>query len=152
MATYNQQLTKYKRKRGRPPKFETAQDLANAFENYKAFVDANPFEIVTEFKGERSVRYVPHPYTLCGFMVFIDSGREWKDFARYNKERGEDFCALITHIETEVREQQVCGGMAGQYNANLTARLNGLTDKKDVTSKGEKIDLSFEIVESGKSE
>ena len=38
-------------------------------------------------------------------------------------------------------------GMTGQYNANLTARLNGLTDKKDVTSKGERIDLKFEIVD-----
>lgn len=152
MATYNQQLTKYKRKRGRPPKFETAQDLANAFEDYKAFVDANPYEIVSYFKGEEITRIVPHPYTLCGFMVFVESGREWKDFARYTRERGEDFCALITHIETEIREHQVGGGMTGQYNSNLTARLNGLTDKKDLTSKGEKIDLSFEIVESGKSE
>ena len=94
---------------------------------------------------------VQHPYTLCGFMVFVDSGREWKDFARYTRERNEEFCALITRIETEVREHQVGGGMTGQYNANLTARLNGLTDKKDVTSKGERIDLKFEIVD-GKSE
>ena len=79
-------------------------------------------------------------------MVFVDSGREWKDFARYNKARGEDFCALITRIETDVREHQVTGGMIGQYNSTLTARLNGLTDKKDVTSKGERIDLKFEIV------
>lgn len=148
--TYNQALGEYKRKRGRPPKFKTAKELEKAFEDYKAFVDANPYEIVTEYKGETMVRKIQHPYTLCGFMVFVDSGREWKDFARYNKERGEDFCALITRIETEVREHQVGGGMIGQYNSNLTARLNGLTDKKDVTSKGERIDLKFEIV-SGES-
>lgn len=148
--TYNQALGEYKRKRGRPPKFKTAKELEKAFEDYKAFVDANPYEIVTEYKGETMVRKVQHPYTLCGFMVFVDSGREWKDFARYNKERGEDFCALITRIETDVREHQVTGGMTGQYNSNLTARLNGLTDKKDVTSKGERIDLKFEIV-SGES-
>ena len=149
--TYNQALTEYKKKRGRPPKFKTAKDLAKAFEDYKAFVDANPFEIVTIYKGEESVRYVPHPYTLCGFMVFIDSHQDWCDWAKYNKGRGEDFYGVITHIETEVRDQQVTGGMAGQYNANLTARLNGLTDKKDLTSKGERIDLKFEIVD-GKSE
>lgn len=148
--TYNQALTKYKKKRGRPPKFKTAKELAQAFEDYKAFVDSNPYEIVTIFKGEESVRYVQHPYTLCGFMVFCDMG-EWKDFARYTRERGEDFSALISRIEVEVREHQVGGGMTGQYNANLTARLNGLTDKKDVTSKGERIDLKFEIVD-GKGE
>ena len=147
MATYNQQLTKYKRKRGRPPKFETAQDLANAFEDYKAFVDANPYEIVSYFKGEEITRIVPHPYTLCGFMVFIDSMSDWGDWARYNKTRGDDFLGVITRIETEVREHQVAGGMCGQYNSNLTARLNGLTDKKDLTSKGERIDLKFEIVD-----
>lgn len=149
--SYNSELSKYKKKRGRPPKFKTAQELAKAFEDYKAFCEAHPFEIVTTFKGEESVRTIPRPYTLCGFMVFVDSGREWKDFARYTKERSEDFCALITRIEVEVRDQQVTGGMSGMYNANLTARLNGLTDKKDVTSKGEKIDLKFEIVD-GKSE
>ena len=151
MKTYNQALTELKRKRGRPPKFATATDLAKAFEDYKAFVDANPFEIVSEFKGERSVRHVPHPYTLCGFMVFIDAMSEWCDWKRRTKERGEDFVGVITRIETEVRDQQVNGGMAGIYNANLTARLNGLTDKKDVTSKGERIDLRFEIVD-GKGE
>lgn len=151
IKTYNQALNEYKKKRGRPPKFKTAKELAQAFEDYKAFVDANPFEIVTEFKGERSVRHVPHPYTLCGFMVFIDSMSEWCDWKRRVKERGEDFVGVLTRIETEVRDQQVNGGMAGVYNANLTARLNGLTDKKDVTSKGERIDLKFEIVD-GKSE
>jgi hypothetical protein len=73
--------------------------------------------------------------------------KEWCDWAKYTKSRGEDFCGVITRIETEVRDQQVNGGMAGVYNANLTARLNGLTDKKDVTSKGERIDLKFEIVD-----
>ena len=145
--TYNQALNQYKKKRGRPPKFKTAKELAKAFEDYKDFVDTNPYEIVTIYKGEECVRMVQHPYTLCGFMVFVDSGREWKDFARYTRERNEEFCALITRIETEVREHQVGGGMTGQYNANLTARLNGLTDKKDVTSKGERIDLKFEIVD-----
>ena len=149
--TYNQALGEYKRKRGRPPTFETAEQLAQAFEDYKAFVDANPFEIVTIFKGEESVRHIPHPYTLCGFMVFIDSMSEWCDWKRYTKERGADFLGVLTRIETEVRDQQVNGGMAGMYNANLTARLNGLTDKKDVTSKGEKIDFKFEIVD-GESE
>lgn len=145
--SYNSELSKYKKKRGRPPKFKTAQELAKAFEDYKAFCEAHPFEIVTTFKGEESVRTIPRPYTLCGFMVFVDSMKEWYDWAKYTRTRGEDFCGVITRIEVEVRDQQVTGGMSGMYNANLTARLNGLTDKKDVTSKGEKIDLKFEIVD-----
>lgn len=148
--TYNQALGEYKRKRGRPPKFKTAKELEKAFEEYKAFCDAHPFEIVSEFRGEKSVRTIPHAYTLCGFMVFVDSCQEWCDWKKYNKERGADFYGVITRIETEIREHQVVGGVAGIYNSNLTARLNGLTDKKDVTSKGERIDLKFEIV-SGES-
>ena len=150
MGTYNQELSEFKRKRGRPPRFKTAKDLEKAFEEYKAFTDAHPFEVVTIFKGEESIRRIPHPYTLCGFMVFCELG-EWRDFARYTRERGEDFSAVISRIEVEVREQQVAGGMGGVYNSNLTARLNGLTDKKDLTSKGEQIDLKFEIVD-GKGE
>lgn len=145
--TYNQALTEHKRKRGRPPKFKTAEELAKAFEEYKEFVNAHPYEITTIVKGKEFVNRVPHPYTLCGFMVFIDTCREWYDWAKYTKTRGEDFCGVVTRIETEVRENQVGGGMAGIYNSNLTARLNGLTDKKDVTSKGQKIDLKFEIVD-----
>ena len=144
--TYNQALTEYKRKRGRPPRFKTAKELAQAFEDYKAFIDANPYEIVTYIKGEKITKIVPHPYTLCGFIVFCDLAT-WADFAKYTKTRGEDFSDVIMRIETEVREHQVGGGMTGQYNANLTARLNGLTDKKDLTSKGERIDLKFEIVD-----
>jgi hypothetical protein len=31
------------------------------------------------------------------------------------------------------------GGMVGQYNASITQRLNGLTEKSDITTNGKDI-------------
>jgi hypothetical protein len=44
-----------------------------------------------------------------------------------------DFCAISAHIKKEIRQDQIAGGMVGQYNASLTARLNGLTEKVENT-------------------
>jgi hypothetical protein len=38
-----------------------------------------------------------------------------------------------------IRQDQIEGGMVGQYNPSITQRLNGLTEKTDVTTGGDKI-------------
>ena len=43
------------------------------------------------------------------------------------------------HIEDEIRTDQIEGGMVGQFNPSITQRLNGLTEKTDVTTNGKDI-------------
>ncbi len=42
-------------------------------------------------------------------------------------------------IKEEIRNDQVEGALVGQYQQNIVARLNALTEKTDVTSNGENI-------------
>lgn len=143
------------KKMGRPPRFATAEDIWKEFVAYVDFVDKHKIELPTHIvkgshRDEGRGGQVARPLTLTGFMVFAGVGQKWQDFARHQCERGSDFSKVITRIRNIVSNDQIEGGVAGIYNSNLTARLNGLTDKKDVTSKGERIDLKFEIV-SGES-
>jgi hypothetical protein len=51
----------------------------------------------------------------------------------------EDYRTICKCIEDEIRTDQIEGGMVGQYNPSITQRLNGLTEKQDVTTNGESI-------------
>ena len=58
-----------------------------------------------------------------------------------------EFVSIIHAIKERIRVDQIEGGMIGQYNSNLTARLNGLTERVDQTSGGEKVNnITVEIV------
>lgn len=50
-----------------------------------------------------------------------------------------DFIGVCSRIKDEIRENQIIGGLLGFYNPSITQRLNGLTDKQDITSGGETI-------------
>lgn len=43
----------------------------------------------------------------------------------------DEFVSICSRIKTEIREQQITGGMVGAYNPSITQRLNGLTDKSE---------------------
>jgi hypothetical protein len=49
------------------------------------------------------------------------------------------FISIVTRIKEEIRNDQVEGALVGQYQQNIVARLNALTEKTDVTSNGENI-------------
>jgi len=53
--------------------------------------------------------------------------------------RYEAYRTICAHIRKEIRKDQIEGGMVGQFNPSITQRLNGLTEKTDVTTQGERI-------------
>lgn len=135
-------------KRGRPARFKTATELWNTFVDYVNFTDGYAIELPQQVvKGnnrtEARAGKVTQPLTLDGFMAYCGVGQKWQDFARHQCDRGEDFSEVISRIRNIVRSDQLAGGMAGIYNSNLTARLNGLTDKQDLTSNGKQINIRF---------
>ena len=139
-------------KRGRPPRFATAEDIWTEFCAYVKFTDGYKIELPQHIvKGNKREEgrggQVSQPLTLDGFMAFCGIGQCWKDFARYQCERGEDFSTVITRVRNTVRTDQIAGGLAGVYNSNLTARLNGLTDRQDVTSGGQPVDNIVRVVD-----
>ena len=40
------------------------------------------------------------------------------------------------HIRTHIQDEQIRGGLAGHYNANLVGRLNGIKEQQEVDIKG----------------
>lgn len=139
-------------KRGRKPIFATAQDLWDTFYEYVAFVEAFPIDLpTTVVKGstreEGRGGKVARPLTKVGFRAFCGIASEWADFAKYQRSRGADFSEVISRVEAIIEQDQIEGGLAGVYSSNLTARLNGLADKQDVTSDGKPLDRTVVVVD-----
>lgn len=137
-VTENDQLWKINRKLGgRPLMFKKPSDLWDAFIKYVEWVDAHPFtdRTITRKGNKASVesqilsdRVVPRPYTLSGFLVYVGSGYTWPSF-KVTYDKKSMFHTVITRIELYVRNNQVEGAMAGHFNANIVARINGISEQ-----------------------
>ena len=123
---------------------ETPEKMWELFEAYKTEVKSNP-RIKVEYVGkDGDTKHTPieRPLTIEGFKTFCAYKVGQIDHYWYNTDNAyEEFLSIITRIREEIRAEQIDGAMVNHYNSNITARLNGLTDKKehDHTTKGEPI-------------
>lgn len=110
---------------------ETPERMYELFEQYKSKVHENPRY---SYQLDRNGKIVPIPLkvplTFEGFYVYcyneigcIDQYFENRD-KRYT-----EYVAICSRIKKEIRNDQIEGGMVGQYNASITQRLNGLAEK-----------------------
>jgi hypothetical protein len=112
------------------------------FEAYKA--NRKPREIQkATVKGVESEFHMP-PLTMEGFDIFVMNyeGTQSKGVEQYFTNREGRYLAYVdicTRIKREIRNDQIEGGMVGQYNPSITQRLNNLTEKTDVTTGGDKL-------------
>lgn len=126
-----------KKKVGRPRNLESPEQLYELFLRYKADVKANP-RIKYVYGGkdfEERAEPLERPLTMEGFEVFCwdEVGCVEDYFLNRNKAYG-DFSAICSRIRREIREDQITGGMVGQYNASITQRLNGLKEQVEQTN------------------
>jgi hypothetical protein len=80
------------------------------------------------------------PLTIDGFKTYAN--KQGSDINRYwyNVDGTlNDYVSIVTRIKEEIRNDQVEGALVGQYQQNIVARLNNLTEKTDVTTNGEAI-------------
>jgi len=127
-------------KKGLTKYIETPEKMWELFEAYRTEVKINP-RLITEFHGkdgEERIKPLERPLTLDGFETYCyDLVGCIEPYLSNRDERYSDYVGIITRIRKEIRDDQISGGMVGQYNSNLTARLNGLVDKKETEIKGE---------------
>ena len=137
------------RPKGRPPKFDTPEELWDKFVEYCDDVENNPWQqkvgsnSIAGAGGKSSnsmrqeVRVLPRAYTLYGFMAFCGITQKWADFRRGNTKRSKGFEATIALIENVVCSQQLDGALIHHFDSSIVARLNGLADKhiQEVTGK-----------------
>ena len=126
---------------GKPKYIETPDRLWELFLAYKKEVKSNPI-IIKDWVGkdaEEVHREREKPLTMVGFECFVLDHTEitYPDLTHYfeNKDnRYSDFVPISSRIKSEIKNDQVTGGMTMIYSQNLTARLNNLVEKtEDVT-------------------
>jgi hypothetical protein len=121
---------------------ETPEQMYELFEAYKA--NRKPREIQkATVKGVVSEFHMP-PLTMEGFDVYVMNyeGTQSKGVEQYFSNREGRYSAYVdicSRIKREIRNDQIEGGMVGQYNPSITQRLNNLTEKTDVTTGGDKL-------------
>ena len=119
---------------GRPKNIETPEIMWQLFNNYKNDIKSNPF-IVKDWvggMGKEIFREKEKPLTLEGFNVwcFENGITSWiHDYFTNKGGAYKEFSSICTIIREQIRQDQIGGGMAGIYNASITQRLNGLTEK-----------------------
>ena len=114
---------------------ETPEILLELFEKYKSKVHENP-RYNYQLAKDGSVVPIPLrvPLTMEGFRIFCYN--EIGSIKHYFENRDNsynEYVPICSHIREEIRNDQIEGGMVWQYNASITQRLNGLTDKQETT-------------------
>jgi hypothetical protein len=125
-----------KNKVGRPRNLDNPEQLQALFERYKVDVKANP-RIKSVFGGkefEERAEPLERPLTLEGFELFCYNEIGCvEDYFKNTDKRYNEFTPICTRIRKAIRQDQIEGGMVGQYNPSITQRLNGLTEKVEST-------------------
>lgn len=117
---------------------ETPEKMMELFEQYKASRQPREIQKATA-AGVKSEFHMP-PLTMEGFEVYCYRiGITVEHYFRNSNGAYDEFCTICSHIKREIRNDQIEGGMVGQYNPSITQRLNGLTEKTDVTTNGKEI-------------
>jgi alpha-acetolactate decarboxylase len=126
----------------RPKLIESPEKLMQIFEEYKAFTLANPRTkwVLSQKTAEMVAEPLRIPLTNEGFEIFCYNN--YSDVHHYMDNTDGRYSAYRTvcsHIKKEIRNDQITGGMVGQFNPSITQRLNALKEHTDVTSDNEKI-------------
>lgn len=142
------------KKLGKPKDIESPERLLEYFEQYKAWAKSNPYK-VHDFVGKDAIevhKEKERPITFIGFEGWLSMNKITSQLKHYELNTNgsyTDYLPIIAHIKAQTSADIVDGAMAGIYNANLAARLQGLVDKSDITSDGEKIAQNV-IIDWGK--
>lgn len=138
-APIGNQFWKLRSKHGRDKLFATPELMWEAACEYFEWIDENPLYEVDYVGKDANMVEKPHirPYTLQGLCLYLDCSTGY--FREFKKDCSKDFISVITRIEETIYRQKFEGASCGFYNANIIARDLGLTDKKDVTTDGEKL-------------
>jgi hypothetical protein len=120
---------------GRPPKFETADELLECVNGYFEWVKANPLKAaeVKSFKDEswNHDKPIRRPMTIGALHTFLGiSGETWRRWKTPDDANCRpDFIDIIHHAEEIIRNDKVEGALVGFYNPTITSRLLGLSEK-----------------------
>jgi hypothetical protein len=117
---------------------ETPEKMWEYFEAYRSQVKANP-RTKTVFPGKDAIpQHEPleRPLTLEGFENWCADAGIIEDLGTYftnRDKRYDDYVAICSRIKRVIRQDQIEGGMVGQYNPSITQRINNLVERQENT-------------------
>ena len=110
---------------------ETPEKMWELFEAYKSEVKSNPRHVVDYVGKDGNEVYKPleRPLTIEGFRNFARRTIACvQDYFANTNDAYSDYSTICRAITEEIRQDQIEGGMVGQYNPSITQRL----DRKSV--------------------
>jgi hypothetical protein len=123
-------------------KMLTEEEFEALFIEWQQFIENNPIkkQVFVGKDGRHDYELIPRPYTLEGFQNFAEEkiGCVHQYFENRDK-RYSTYVDICTRIKRVIRQNQIENGLAGLYNPSITQRLNGLTEKSDITTNGKDI-------------
>jgi hypothetical protein len=113
--------------------FRTESDLLKAWNEYKEYLkeESIKWEKVQYVgkDGNKVKDYPKLPLTMEGFEVFCyDRYGTVKHYFDNKDKLYNEFGAICSRIRTEIRADQIAGGLLGFYNPSITQRLNNLKE------------------------
>ena len=117
---------------GRVKLIETPEMLWQIFKEYREYIKSRPRtnHVFVGKDGNDARQELERPLTMEGFRVYCFENHSCvKHYFDNPDKRYDDYSTICSYIKDIVRQDQIEGGMVGQYNASITQRLNGLAEK-----------------------
>ena len=131
---------------------ETPEKMWELFDAYRSKVKSNPRKkhVFVGKDGNSDNELLEVPLTFEGFKNYCYEvvGCVEQYFTNQNELYG-DYVGICSRIKGVIRQDQIEGGMVGQYNPSITQRLNGLTDKQEVKQETTIKALDINILDDG---
>jgi hypothetical protein len=134
---------------GHPRNVETPNEMWDLFMDYTVKTKNNP-RLKREHVGkDGNAVDIPleRPLTMEGFKGYCyEKVGTVEQYFTNQDGLYQEYIGICMRIKEAIRQDQIEGGMVGQYNASITQRLNGLTEKveTDNTHKG-KIEITLDL-------
>jgi hypothetical protein len=129
---------------GQPKIFKTPEELFSKFKEYLEWVKANPYKW-HDFVGkdaEEVWKERQRPITWSGFEGWLASNDIAAHLGHYEQNTDEgyaEFLPTIRAIKRICSQDVIDGALAGVFNQNIAARIEGLADKKEIDKTSRKI-------------
>ena len=134
---------------GKHKYIETPEKMWDLFEAYRKEVKDNPRKkhVFVGKDGNSEFELLERPLTMEGFECYCFENGVITNLSQYfanTEQRYTDYQTICSRIRKVIRQDQIEGGMVGQYNPSITQRLNGLTDKQELKIEGKKLPEWFD--------
>lgn len=115
-------------------KIETPEKLWDLFMEFQVWSKNTPYKVHTHtVKGKKVYQDRERSITFVGFEGWLCLNEIIYDLTHYEKgQHMVDYRPIITKIKKVCSLDTITGANSGVYNANLSSRLEGLTDNSKV--------------------